>query len=76
MSWWGSSAPVGERVHPPWKSLAADASNFGPLEAADLEWTCAGGFVTETQTFYTNLPDGRVLSIQIIHSAVGCVHAR
>lgn len=46
-------------------------SLFGPLEASDLEWTCAGGFTTETQTWYSVLEDGAFATSQIIHSAVG-----
>ncbi|TKY90384.1 hypothetical protein EX895_000382 [Sporisorium graminicola] len=46
-------------------------SLFGPLEASDLEWTCAGGFTTETQTWYSVLEDGSFATSQIIHSAVG-----
>lgn len=46
---------------------------YGPLEASDLEWTCAGGFTTETQTWYTVLEDGAFATSQIIHSAIGCV---
>ncbi|PFH52999.1 hypothetical protein AMATHDRAFT_73812 [Amanita thiersii Skay4041] len=44
---------------------------FGALEPKDTEWTCAGGFVTETQTFYTITEDGTSLMCQVIHSAVG-----
>ncbi|PWN27516.1 oxidative stress survival, Svf1-like protein [Jaminaea rosea] len=44
---------------------------YGPLEAKDLEWTCAGGFATETQTWYTILKDGSFATSQIIHSGVG-----
>ncbi|PWN47792.1 oxidative stress survival, Svf1-like protein, partial [Violaceomyces palustris] len=44
---------------------------FGPLEKQDLEWTCAGGFATETQTWYTVLDDGSFATSQIIHSSVG-----
>ncbi|KAF8638306.1 hypothetical protein AX17_002326 [Amanita inopinata Kibby_2008] len=44
---------------------------FGQLEPKDTEWLCAGGFVTETQTFYTITDDGRSLMCQVIHSAVG-----
>ncbi|EPQ28033.1 uncharacterized protein PFL1_04360 [Pseudozyma flocculosa PF-1] len=44
---------------------------YGPLEKSDLEWTCAGGFTTETQTWYTVLDDGAFATSQIIHSAVG-----
>ncbi|KAJ7494754.1 survival factor 1 [Mycena galericulata] len=44
---------------------------FGKLEPKDTEWTCAGGFATETQVFYTMGEDGTFLSFQLIHSAVG-----
>lgn len=51
--------------------VTSQDSLFGPLEAKDLEWTCAGGFTTETQTWYTILKDGSFATSQIIHSAVG-----
>lgn len=41
------------------------------MEPSDLEWTCAGGFTTETQTWYTILKDGSFATSQIIHSSVG-----
>lgn len=44
---------------------------YGALEPTDLEWTCAGGFATETQVWYSVLEDGSLVSSQIIHSAVG-----
>jgi len=44
---------------------------FGELEPKDTEWACAGGFVTETQTFYTITDDGVSVMCQVIHSAVG-----
>ncbi|KAN0063903.1 putative cell survival pathways protein [Thecaphora frezii] len=56
--------------HPVTDAFAQD-SLFGPLEKSDLEWTCAGGFTTETQTWYTVLDDGAFATSQIIHSAVG-----
>ncbi|EST08660.1 Oxidative stress survival, Svf1-like protein [Kalmanozyma brasiliensis GHG001] len=84
MSGWGSwlkgDAPAGAAGSAP----AASGSNFhaitdttpqnalfGPLEPTDLEWTCAGGFTTETQTWYSVLDDGSFATSQIIHSAVG-----
>lgn len=44
---------------------------FGPLQSSDLEWSCGGGFATETQTWYTVLEDGAFATSQIIHSSVG-----
>ena len=44
---------------------------FGELEPKDQEWTCAGGFVAETQTFYTITDQGISLMCQVIHSSVG-----
>ncbi|SPO30308.1 related to SVF1 - protein with a potential role in cell survival pathways [Ustilago trichophora] len=85
MSGWGSwlkgeSAPAagsaaaaaasGSNFHAITDTVAQDAL-FGPLEASDLEWTCAGGFTTETQTWYSVLEDGSFATSQIIHSAVG-----
>ncbi|KAI6025690.1 oxidative stress survival, Svf1-like protein [Pisolithus orientalis] len=44
---------------------------FGELETKDLEWTCAGGFATETQTFYHFLEDETMIMCQVIHSSIG-----
>ncbi|KAK0480023.1 oxidative stress survival Svf1-like protein [Armillaria novae-zelandiae] len=44
---------------------------FGELTPKDTEWACAGGFITETQTFYTTTDDGMSLMCQVIHSSVG-----
>jgi len=46
---------------------------FGELEPSDTEWTCAGGFVTETQIFYNILEDGTSVMCQLIHSAIGYI---
>jgi hypothetical protein len=46
---------------------------YGELQQADTEWLCAGGFVTETQVFYTITDDGKSVMCQVIHSSVGCV---
>ena len=46
---------------------------YGPLEAEDLQWTCAGGFVSETQTFYQFTDEGLFVMLQVIHASVGCV---
>ncbi|CAO1625177.1 unnamed protein product [Parajaminaea phylloscopi] len=79
MSGWGSwlsnsssgSAPAGGANFTPITDVTPQDSLYGPLEAKDLEWTCAGGFTTETQTWYTILKDGSFATSQIIHSAVG-----
>ncbi|KAI0749416.1 oxidative stress survival Svf1-like protein [Daedaleopsis nitida] len=44
---------------------------YSELEPKDTEWTCSGGFVVETQTFYTFLEDGTSMACQVIHSSVG-----
>jgi len=67
----GSTAdPQAQNIHPV-SSAFKPADLFGQLEAEDLHWTCAGGFVTETQTFYHLLDDGTFLMCQVIHSATG-----
>ena len=43
----------------------------GQLDAKDHEWTCAGGFATETQTFYNVIEGGQYLMVQVVHSSVG-----
>ncbi|QRW04098.1 survival factor 1 [Ceratobasidium sp. AG-Ba] len=55
----------------PVTSKTAPNELFGQLTPKDTEWTCAGGFVTETQTWYHFLDDGTFIMCQIIHSAVG-----
>ncbi|SNX87620.1 related to SVF1 - protein with a potential role in cell survival pathways [Melanopsichium pennsylvanicum] len=66
----GTAAASSSNFHAITDSVAQD-SLFGPLEPTDLEWTCAGGFTTETQTWYSVLEDGSFATSQIIHSAVG-----
>ncbi|KIS66729.1 uncharacterized protein UMAG_04793 [Mycosarcoma maydis] len=66
----GAATASGSNFHAITDTVAQDAL-FGPLEASDLEWTCAGGFTTETQTWYSVLDDGSFATSQIIHSAVG-----
>ncbi|PWY97335.1 oxidative stress survival, Svf1-like protein [Testicularia cyperi] len=66
----GAAGPASSNFHAITDSFSQDALN-GPLEPSDLEWTCAGGFTTETQTWYTVLDDGAFATSQIIHSAVG-----
>ncbi|KAJ7475871.1 oxidative stress survival Svf1-like protein [Mycena latifolia] len=61
--------PDAPTFHP--VSALAAKEVFGQLEPKDTEWLCAGGFVTETQVFYTMGEDGTFLICQIIHSAVG-----
>ncbi|TFK40385.1 survival factor 1 [Crucibulum laeve] len=62
--------PNAPNFHPVATKFAA-SELFGELEPKDTEWLCAGGFVTETQTFYTIGEDGTLLWCQVIHSAVG-----
>ncbi|KAK2460338.1 hypothetical protein APHAL10511_007727 [Amanita phalloides] len=62
--------PTAPNFHPVSSRYAAQEL-FGQLESRDLEWTCAGGFTTETQVFYTITQDGTSVMCQVIHSAVG-----
>jgi hypothetical protein len=41
----------------------------------DTEWMCISnkGFQTETQVWYSILPDGSFLMVQVIWSFLGCV---
>ncbi|KAK0557378.1 putative cell survival pathways protein [Tilletia horrida] len=75
MSWGSffSGAPADSASKPNFLPITSVPQNelFGPLLPGDLEWTCAGGFTTETQTWYTLLPDGSFVTSQIIHSSVG-----
>ncbi|TDL16561.1 survival factor 1 [Rickenella mellea] len=73
MSWlWGASPvdPTAPTFHPV-SSRFPPNELAGPLETKDLEWACAGGFVTETQTFYNFLDDGSFLMVQVVHSSIG-----
>ncbi|CDU22108.1 related to SVF1-protein with a potential role in cell survival pathways [Sporisorium scitamineum] len=65
-----AAAASGSNFHAITDTVSQDTL-FGPLEPSDLEWTCAGGFTTETQTWYSVLQDGAFATSQIIHSAVG-----
>lgn len=62
--------PHAPNFHPVNETIP-DSELFGELEPKDMEWLCAGGFVTETQTFYTITADGTSLMCQVIHSSVG-----
>ena len=70
MSWFSTVDPNAPVLHP--VQLAHDQQAlFGPLEEKDTQWLCAGGFVTETQTFYATTKDGGLVMCQVIHSSVG-----
>ncbi|KAF9468065.1 oxidative stress survival Svf1-like protein [Collybia nuda] len=72
-SLFSTSAPVdptAPNIHPV-SSKFKDDELFGELEPKDTEWLCAGGFATETQTFYITADDGTSIMCQVIHSAVG-----
>ncbi|KDN39446.1 oxidative stress survival, Svf1-like protein [Tilletiaria anomala UBC 951] len=78
MSGWGSwlsseSNEAGVAIGPNFKPISDTPQDqlLGPLSPEDLQWTCAGGFTTETQTWYSILEDGSFAASQIIHSAVG-----
>ena len=72
-----SASPAGGgavgQVHPPKERLSSPEATFGPLNPQDTSWLCAGGFTTETQTFYamTAGQSPKLLMVQVIHSAVG-----
>ena len=68
-----ASASAAGEVHPPKERLSSPDATFGPLNAQDTAWLCAGGFTTETQTFYAMTPgkNAKLLMVQVIHSAVG-----
>lgn len=77
-SWlWGSTpdpAAVEAATHNPNFKPVSDTPQdqlFGELTPTDLSWVQAGGFTTETYTWYSILPDGALVSAQIIHSAIG-----
>jgi len=62
--------PTAQNFHPV-SDRFGPSDLFGPLEPKDTEWTCAGGFVTETQIFYNFTEDGTTVMVQVIHSSVG-----
>ncbi|GAA6003796.1 hypothetical protein JCM10207_003604 [Rhodosporidiobolus poonsookiae] len=69
MSWFSSSSS-GPNIHPVQSSFDQQAL-YGPLTKEDNEWLCPGGIATETQVWYTTLPNGAVVMAQVIHSSVG-----
>lgn len=71
MSWFSSStAPTGPNIHPVQTAFGQEAL-FGPLVKEDTEWLCAGGFITETQTFYATTATGGLVMCQVVHSSIG-----
>ncbi|KAI0049806.1 oxidative stress survival Svf1-like protein [Auriscalpium vulgare] len=62
--------PTAPNFHPV-SSGRAPADLYGELEPQDTEWACSGGFVSETQAWYINLPDGSSVMCQVIHSSIG-----
>ncbi|KAG2126701.1 oxidative stress survival, Svf1-like protein [Suillus cothurnatus] len=66
-----STAPPVDPQAPNLFPVSENSDLLGELEAKDLEWTCAGGFATETQIFYSFLQDGTMLMCQVIHSSIG-----
>ncbi|THH10035.1 hypothetical protein EW145_g1597 [Phellinidium pouzarii] len=73
MSWiWGAGPadPTAPTFHPV-SSRYPDNELLGELDEKDMEWVCAGGFVTETQIFYNFLEDGTFIMCQVIHSSIG-----
>ncbi|SCZ87661.1 BZ3500_MvSof-1268-A1-R1_Chr2-2g05127 [Microbotryum saponariae] len=69
-SWFVSAAPTGPNFAGVHRNFAQEAF-YGPLVQEDTEWLCAGGFVTETQTFYATTEQGELIMCQVIHSSVG-----
>lgn len=63
--------PKTPNFHPVSGFEAKTSDLFGALEPKDLEWTCASGFVTETQIFYNFLEDETMIMCQVIHSSIG-----
>jgi hypothetical protein len=62
--------PTAPTFHPVSSRYQADQL-FGELTPKDTEWLCAGGFVTETQSFYVIAEDGTTIIFQVIHSSLG-----
>ncbi|KAJ7593137.1 oxidative stress survival Svf1-like protein [Mycena floridula] len=72
-SFFSTSAPVdptAPTLHPVSSRFSEDKL-YGELTPNDTEWLCSGGFVTETQVFYTIGEDGTFLTCQVIHSSIG-----
>jgi hypothetical protein len=70
MSWFSAAAPTGPVIHPVQLRYGQEAL-FGPLVKEDTMWLTAGGFITETQTFYATTKAGALIMCQVIHSSVG-----
>lgn len=75
MSWFSStpSIPLGPNIHTPQERFKSELL-FGKLLKEDTEWLCAGGFITETQTFYATTLTGGIIMCQVIHSSLGLVY--
>ncbi|CAH7671734.1 oxidative stress survival, Svf1-like protein [Phakopsora pachyrhizi] len=64
--------PLGPGIIHPVSSRYDPSGLFGELNDEDTAWLAqTSGFVTETQTFYLTLSDGRLAMCQVIHSSVG-----
>lgn len=61
--------PTAPTFHP--ETRYPDSEVAGELEQKDLEWLCAGGFVSETQTYYNFAQDGTLIYCQVVHSSIG-----
>jgi len=72
-SLWSTVAPVDPTAQNFFSATTdvAESDLFGPLQPKDTEWLCAGGFVLETQTFYTISDEGIFVMCQVIHSSTG-----
>ncbi|PBL04451.1 oxidative stress survival Svf1-like protein [Armillaria gallica] len=70
-----STSPPVDAKAPNFRSVSESFKEdelFGELTPKDTEWACAsGGFITETQVYYTTTEDGNSLMCQVIHSSVG-----
>lgn len=68
--YYSAGDPKAKNFHPV-TSLYGPGEQFGKLDEHDLDWTCAGGFVSEVQIFYQFNPDGTFIMLQVIHASVG-----
>jgi len=69
-SLWSVQDPTAQNFFPV-SSRYAESDLLGELEPKDTEWTCAGGFSVETQTFYCFADGKSSIMVQIIYTSIG-----
>ncbi|BEJ16373.1 hypothetical protein CspHIS471_0509780 [Cutaneotrichosporon sp. HIS471] len=73
MSWFGGSKSTKEDTAPNFWPAPSYTKGYAVPTDKDTEWMCISnkGFQTETQVWYSILPDGSFLMVQVIWSFLG-----